>query len=152
MNLFQVIADQARKLGDLLFNPETSTTYKNAALLTWEILKESARLVWLLFCVLLICVDWLWKNSFQVGQSTRSWYDTIEDPKSDHFLPAAGKILSEVSQNLTSSIFSQAREQLGLPESDAVALELPASKEPAKVTVTSPVAATKTVSLEEESN
>ena len=54
MNIFQVIGDQARKLVDLLFNPETSTTYKNAALLTWEILKESARLVWLLFCVVLM--------------------------------------------------------------------------------------------------
>ena len=149
MNIFQVIGDQARKLVDLLFNPDTGNTYKSAALLTWEILKESARLVWLLFCVVLIVVDWLWRYSFQAGQTTRNWYNAIEDPKADNFLPAAGRVLTDFGRNGASSLFSQAREQLGLPAAESVALELPTAPEPTKV-ATAPAPTAQKLTLEKE--
>ncbi len=109
------IQTQVAKLWDLLFSPTTGETYKKALLLTWDILRESARLVWLVLCLGFIFVDWARVNSVRSGQELRQWYDNIEEPKASNLWNETGRAVLAVSNSSLSYVMSQARTELGIP-------------------------------------
>lgn len=134
MNPFQVIWDQALKLWQLMFNPKTADTYRDALLLTWEILKEAAKLIWLLACIGLILADWLWRNSLKAGQTTRAWVNDLDTSDTSNLFSDASKALLSAGKTGAIAALSQAREQLGLPEPPEPVLELPAQEMPSQST------------------
>ncbi|NER50294.1 MAG: hypothetical protein F6J92_27195, partial [Symploca sp. SIO1A3] len=68
------IQAQAAKVGKILFNTETWVIYKKAITLSWNLLGELARLIWLIICLGIFVVAWLWTNSIQAAQELQSWY------------------------------------------------------------------------------
>ena len=120
------IQAQAAKLWQLLFSSETASTYQKTLTLTWEILKESAFLVWLIVCLVFVLFDWFWQSSVQVGRDLRSWYDGFEDPNANNVLSATGKAVLAAGEAGASYILSQAKEQLGIENTIAPAKQIAA--------------------------
>ena len=140
------IQAQASKLWDLIFAPTTVTTYQQALALTWEILLESGRLIWLLFCLVLIVFAWIGSYAMATGQNARIWYQQLgqkgESESSSEMFVSAGKALLDVSSNSASFLLNQAKDQLGIelpqPQVKAIAPEKQSSV--AKVPPQPPVA------------
>lgn len=110
------IKAQAAKVGKILFNTETWATYKKAIFLSWNLLKELAQLIWLLICLVIFVVAWLWTNSIHAAQELQTWYASIEEPKADHFLDAAGKELLLAGTTGAALALTHAKNQLGIEE------------------------------------
>ncbi len=110
------IQAQAAKVGKILFNTETWVIYKKAISLSWNLLRELARLIWLMICLGIFVVAWLWTNSIQAAQEVQSWYASIEEPKADNVLNAAGKELLLAGTTGASLALTHAKSQLGIEE------------------------------------
>lgn len=132
------IQAQANKLWQLLSTPDTLATYRKTVLLTWEITKETAGLLWLVICLGLVFFDWSWKWSIQAGRSVRGWVNNIDGSKPDQLAGEVGKALISAGKNSVDYTLTQAREQLGLPltevepKPELVAVSTP-TPEPVKV-------------------
>lgn len=113
MNKIQM---QIAHVWHLLFSQETAATYQKALQLTWEIIKESGKLLWLFACLFLVIFAWGMNTSVKTGQSLRSWYDEIEEPRANHFMNEAGKALMLAGSTGANLAVSQAKNQLGIIE------------------------------------
>jgi hypothetical protein len=109
------IQAQASHLWQRLSAPETGATYQQAALLTWDLLKETASLLWLLICLFLVAFEWFWKTSVQLGSDFRAWLSGIEQSSPDRVVSEAGRALLSAGKNSVGFTLSQAKGQLGLP-------------------------------------
>lgn len=107
------ISLQANKLWGLVSAPTTAAIYKQALSVTWTILKETGKLLWLAFCVFLVAFDGFWHNSIRMGRQSRAWIN-----KFDRTNDMAGEEMWEEIVSSTRSSFSslvtKARKQLGL--------------------------------------
>jgi hypothetical protein len=140
------ISTQAAKLWQLITSPDTANSYKTALLLTWDILKETALLIWLVICLVLVAFEWIWKTAFSSGQSFRSWVNSLEGT-GDRAASEASRALLTASKNSLQSTLTQAKIQLGIPveitpEPEPVAVAPKPS--PTASSVVSPSAAPKT--------
>lgn len=115
------IRTQANKLGSLLADSETRQIYGRTLQLTWQILRETALLLWLVVCLLLVGLNWGWNASIQAGRGFRAWTSDLKPSEESDPLSSAN--LSDVGQNLLSAgaaganfLVRQAREQVGLPQ------------------------------------
>jgi hypothetical protein len=112
---------QANKVWQLLTASSTANTYKQAIDVTWMILKQTAQLLWLVFCLVLVAGDWFWKQSIAAGQKTRTWVDnwgaSPASPSSDPGETAAQMWQNFLvsSQSASQSLLARARQQLDLP-------------------------------------
>lgn len=147
---------QANKVWQLLTASSTANIYKQAVDVTWTILKETAQLLWLVLCLVLVAGDWFWKKSIAAGQNTRVWVDdwgsSAGSTSSDPGETAAQlwQNLLASSQSAAQSLLAKAREQLDLPtEPEAAAPPVkpaakpapaPSAVEPSKVSVEPPSA------------
>ncbi|MEO0455484.1 MAG: hypothetical protein AAF152_02730 [Cyanobacteria bacterium P01_A01_bin.114] len=120
---------QASKLGKLLFEPKTADAYKTVLALTWQIIKETGLLLWLLICSGFIVGAWIGDNALRTGRNLRAWVDSQSQPQAEvepaEKMAATGKALLEASQTGANYLLNQAREQLGL---EKVAVVKPAKK------------------------
>lgn len=110
------ISSQASKLWQTLSAPTTVDTYRNTITLTWQILKETAILIWLVLCLVLVFFDWIGTVAVLTGRNLRSWFASIQETETDQIASDTGKALIEASKNSISYAISTARTQLGLPE------------------------------------
>jgi hypothetical protein len=108
------ISTQAAKLWQLLTSSETANSYKTAVLLTWDILKETALLVWLVICLVLVAFEWIWKTAFNSGQNFRIWVNSLEGT-GDRAASEASRALLTAGKNSLQSTITQAKVQLGIP-------------------------------------
>jgi hypothetical protein len=113
---------------------ETLNTYQKTVQVTWKILQETTKLLWLFLCLGLVLFDWVRNTSVQSGQQFKTWVDSLQEPKAEHAWAEVVKLAKSVGQNGTTRLLGQAREQLGLAT--------PAVAQPAMPTV-SAVAAPK---------
>ncbi len=127
------IQAQSTKVWQILTNPETVNTYKNVVTTTWSILKESAILVWLMACLILVLIDWFWTNSIFAGQRVRVWVNSFDEPNTNQIASNVGKQLLSASKLSVASSISNARALLGLPEKKEPVLELSTQKTPEQV-------------------
>ncbi|MEO1403609.1 MAG: hypothetical protein AAFV72_20520 [Cyanobacteria bacterium J06635_1] len=108
---------QASKVGKLLFDPKTAETYQAVLALTWQIIKETALLLWLLICSGFIVGAWIGDHALRAGRNLRTWIDSQgeqADVEPAEKMAATGKALLDASQNGANFLLNQAREQLGL--------------------------------------
>ena len=110
------IQAQAAKLWRLLFSSDTVATYQKTLIRTWEILKESALLVWLIFCLVFVLVDWVWRSSAQLAAGWKTWYSNLEEPSVNTFLSATGKAVLSAGESSVDYVLSQAKGQLGIED------------------------------------
>ncbi|NCJ06553.1 hypothetical protein GS597_08530 [Synechococcales cyanobacterium C] len=98
----------------LITSSETLGTYQKTLDRTWQILQETAKLLWLVLCLGLVVFTGFWNGSIRLGRSVRAWVDQLEDPKSSHLLPEAGRTLIAIGKTAGLLALWQARAQLGL--------------------------------------
>jgi hypothetical protein len=131
------VQDQANKVKESLFSPATAETYSTAIALTWNILKETAQLLWLVLCLGLVFGDWFWKKSYQTGQSARTWVDQRQHAAANgegasessppiteaittgEFWSNTGKSLLEAGKTATTLALTNAKKQLGIEVTEA---------------------------------
>ncbi len=135
------IQTQANKLWQIISSQSTVKAYQDTLALTWLILKETGQLLWLVLCLGLVAGDWFWKKSYQAGQDTRVWIDTlqtqVETPAGEaaeatstaDFLGETSKSLLATGQATVTRLLNTAKEQLGME----VTSESPATPAPVAV-------------------
>jgi hypothetical protein len=110
------IKNQASKVSELVFAGDTGATYKRAVTLTWDILRETGILLWLVICLVFVGAEWFWKVSIKLGRQSRDWYEGLQEPS--HQEP---KSATEIGQSAltalttgTENLVYQAKKQLGI--------------------------------------
>lgn len=115
------IKAQANTVSQLLFSSETGATYKKAFVLTWDILRETGILLWLIICLVFVGGEWFYHNSVKLGRKTRFWYDHLgqkETQPESASTTSTGQAILNAGQSGVSYLLTQARQQLGIKEPD----------------------------------
>ena len=66
------VKSQAAVVSQLLFDPKTADAYKNVLVLTGQILKEVALLLWLAICSVLVFIAWFSDFATSSGRKARA--------------------------------------------------------------------------------
>ena len=110
------IKQQFGRVGELITANDTRVTYAKTLTLTWDILRETGILLWLVICLLFVGGDLFWKMSVSLGLKARTWYESTKEAKASE-----PKSFSEISQSVASTLGSgtatllhQAKQQLGI--------------------------------------
>ncbi|ASC69711.1 uncharacterized protein XM38_006400 [Halomicronema hongdechloris C2206] len=123
------IKDQASKVSQLLFAADTAATYQKAFRLTWDILRETAVLLWLVICLVFVGADWFWRTAVRLGRQTRNWYEGFTRSSSeDKSLQGMGQAVISAGQSSTTFLLTKARQRLGVKEPEP--LPEPVAKAP----------------------
>jgi hypothetical protein len=133
------IKQQANTVSQLVFSAETGETYKKTLGLTWDILRETGILIWLVICLVFVGGEWFYRNSVQLGRNTRLWYEGLGEKAAASEAESAastGEALLTSVKSGTTFLLSRARQQLGMPEPEPMATppapqSKPATPEPA---------------------
>jgi hypothetical protein len=133
------ISSQATKLWQIISAPKTLEAYQQAIAVTWQILKETALLVWLTICLVLVLFDWLGTTAVTTGHNVKNWFNSLKETSSDQIASETGKAILTVGKTGIASTVALAREQLGLPEKPALPKPEPTPAKPASAPATSVV-------------
>ena len=135
------IQPQLQKLWNVVSKEETRQTYLDTISVTAEIVKETAILGWYFVLLVLVGSDTLVMFGRKTVHNVRQLVSGLDNSKSMNDIASdTGKALATAGQGAVSSMLSQARTQLGLPE--RTELELPplqqkvAEPEPVPVSTT----------------
>jgi len=110
------IKNQANKVSELVFSADTGATYKKTFTLTWDILRETGLLLWLVICLVFVGGEWFWKNSISLGRRARDWYNDFQAPSAEEPKSATAmgqSALTAISAS-TENLLYQAKKQLGI--------------------------------------
>jgi hypothetical protein len=107
------ISLQSNKLWQLISAPATVAVYKQALSVTWAILRETGKLLWLVFCLVLVAFDWFWNNSIRLGRKTRAWFSRF-DRTNDAAAEEMWQEIVSSTQSSFNSLVTKARNQLGM--------------------------------------
>lgn len=126
------IKAQANRVSQLVFSAETGAAYKRVLVLTWDILRETGVLLWLVVCLLFVGIEWFYFSSVKLGRQTRAWYENLgqtsegAEPQS---AASTGQAVLNAGQSGINYLLTQARQQLGMkaPEKPAPPKPAPAS-------------------------
>lgn len=119
------IKEQANAVGQLVFSSETGDLYKRTLTRTWDIIRETALLLWLVVCLTVVGGEWFYRTSVGLGRSARDWYTTFSEKSTATTeaqpLGSTGEALLGMVKSSTSNLISQARKQIGLPAPEPTA-------------------------------
>jgi hypothetical protein len=107
---------QTTKVIELLTSPATATTFRDAFSLVWQIIREVGQLLWLVICLGLVFVEWLWKTGYNGGWKTRNWVNNLDQPNTEQIFNETGKSLFEVTKASAAKVVASAKEQLGIED------------------------------------
>ncbi len=85
---------------------------------SWNILKETGKLVWLFICLGLVAFDWLIDGVKQLIEKTKGLSQQTSNVNSETYFADMSKALLEAGKTGAVQAISQAREQLGLPKAE----------------------------------
>jgi hypothetical protein len=108
------LADQITKVQQLVLSVETIQTYQRALQLTWQILKETLALLWLILCLSLVLTVWAKDWVIAGGQRFREWVTRLNQQETSEIATNTGQSLLETSRNIFTFLIGQAKAQLGL--------------------------------------
>jgi hypothetical protein len=129
------ISSQATKLWQTVSASSTANTYREAATVTWAILRETGLLLWLILCLGLVAFDWFWTNSIDTGRRARAWWNTIDEPSTNRIASETGRAILAAGRSSMAFTLAQARESLGLPAKQELKRLEPAKAASAPATV-----------------
>lgn len=117
----------------LVLSNETGLIYKNFVVRTWEIIKETAILLWLLVCFVFVAISWIWTGSSKTVDNFQTWQSQVSEKEDSTLLSEAGQSIWDATQKTTAAALQAARSQLGMhpPEtsdSDTPTTPIPAAK------------------------
>jgi len=133
--MITVIQSQAAKLLKILTSATTLETYKQALSLTWTILQETGRLLWLVACAVLVGFAWLLGTSLWAGKTFRAWTTQLEKPNTepvslnDRVLKLRDGIVT-TSKTTVNLALTSAMGQLGFTETPKVIQDVMPTSEP----------------------
>ena len=137
------VQPQLQKLWNVVSSQHTRETYAATIGVTTEIVKETAVLLWYVVLLAVVGADGLVSFGRKSVHNVRLMLSGLDNSKDVKEIAAeSGKVLATAGQETISSLLSQARTQLGLPEKTE--LELPpipakqAEPEPVPVSVPEP--------------
>ncbi len=114
------IKQQANIVRQLLFAGDTAQIYQQTLTRTWDILRETSQLIWLVICLTFVGGEWFYRRSVQLGRNTRTWYNDLSrqtaSPGQGQSMETTGQALLDTVQSGAHYLLSQARKQLGLQE------------------------------------
>lgn len=145
------LLDQVNLWWKTVSDKESLNTYQKTIQTTWNILRETAKLAWLFLCLGLVLVTWIWTSSKESSQQIKTWYEGIEEPKSEHIWAEAGQFLLSTGRSTANQVMTQAREQLGLPVTEARPIAKTVAAAPAAKPAAAPAAPEPEVKTEEAS-
>lgn len=116
------ISLQANKLWQLISASTTAAIYQQALSVTWQILQETGKLLWLVFCLVLVGFDWFWNNSVRLGRQTRAWFDRF-DRTNDVAAAEMGQEVMSSMKSSFSALLAKARKQLGVSSPSSMSTE-----------------------------
>jgi hypothetical protein len=131
------IKNQANVVSQLVFSSETSDTFRKTLLTTWKILRETGILIWLVLCLTFVGGEWFYRTSVSLGRNARVWYNHLGE-KADSSDPteaasSIGEAVLDTVKTGTSSLLSQARQQLGMKEPAPMPPPAPKAAKPSPV-------------------
>lgn len=127
------IKEQANVVSQLVFAGETGEIYKKMFSRTWDILRETGLLIWLVVCLTFVGGEWFYRNSVNLGRSARVWYTNFSTKTAEAEAPsmeATGEALLGTLKSGTASLLTLARQQLGLPEPEPTAPPVASAPKP----------------------
>lgn len=131
------IQAQTAKVWQTITDPATANSYKQVVVVTWNIIRETAVLVWLILCLVVVLGDWLWRNSYRAGRNVRNWVTHFKQPDPNQLFSTTGQRLLESGRTSVDRAIAAARSQIGierLPELPEAPIEVEAAAvEPAAV-------------------
>ncbi|MGB7413948.1 MAG: hypothetical protein WA902_07045 [Thermosynechococcaceae cyanobacterium] len=110
------IQDKATEWWQLISGEETAESYKNFFKLTWKILKETALLLWLMLCFVLVAIGWVWNNSSKVTETVSELKGRANQNENSNLMADTAVKLWEASQSGAANAVAKARKRLDLPE------------------------------------
>jgi hypothetical protein len=134
------LTDQIKVWWKTVSDKDSLGTYQKTIQTTWSILRETGRLIWLVLCLGLVLVTWLWTSSKTSSQQLTNWYEGIPEPKSENLWTEVSQFLKSASQGTASKVMTQAREQLGLSAPAPAPVTGAVAAAPVPVAVPAPVA------------
>ncbi|NJL46061.1 MAG: hypothetical protein HC922_10850 [Leptolyngbyaceae cyanobacterium SM2_3_12] len=121
------IKAQASTVSQVLLSAETGRIYKQALTRTWDIIRETSLLLWLVICLTFVGGEWLYRTAVKLGRNTRAWYSdlgkesAVATPGGEpQTMGSTGQALLDTVQSGTAYLLNQARQQLGIKPSEAV--------------------------------
>ncbi|HSM81300.1 MAG TPA: hypothetical protein VLS96_06420 [Nodosilinea sp.] len=127
------VKEQANIVSQLLFSADTAAIYQKTLARTWDILREVGLLLWLVLCLTVVGGEWLYRTAVHLGRSTRAWVTSLSEtsPSSEaQPIESTGQALLSTVQSGTAYLLQQARQQLGIPQSEAAAPVAPTPPTP----------------------
>jgi hypothetical protein len=113
------LIDQVNVWWKTVTDKESLGTFQKTIQFIWNILLETGRLLWLVLCLGLVLATWIWTSSKTSSQKLQAWYQNIPEPKSERVWAEVSQFLVSASRTTATNMMTQAREQLGLPTSEA---------------------------------
>lgn len=146
------IKEQASKVGQLVFASETGATYQKTLVLTWNILRETAQLLWLVICLIFVGAEWFWKTATGLGRKARAWSDSLSQASTEEMsLSSMGESVVSAGKHSAAFLLYRAKQQLGIDaeppkpaESKSKPVAAPPAAEPVPVVAPPPPAAADT--------
>lgn len=135
------IKEQANIVSQLVFSGETGDIYKKMLTRTWDILRETGILIWLVVCLTFVGGEWFYRSSVGLGRNARAWYTSLSEKSSTtegQSMEATGEALLSTVKSSTHYLLSQARKQLGLPEPEPTTPAAPVVASPQPPAVEAP--------------
>jgi hypothetical protein len=129
---------------------ETLNVYQNTVQVTWKILQETAKLLWLFLLLGLVFFDWFRDTAVNSGAQLKTWSDSLQEPKAEYAWAEVVKFAKSVGQNGTTRLLGQAREQLGLAVPAPSVATSPTISPASTVAAAKPVASPPSVTVSEE--
>jgi hypothetical protein len=110
---------QASQLWQTLATQETAWTYKQAIIKTWELLKQTGKLIVLLVLLVVVVLVWWWSLGYRGGYDFRKWLET-EQPTLEELLQEAVTRLLMPFEWLANWAQDKVKELLGIPDEKAI--------------------------------
>ena len=136
--MFTEIQGQASKLWKTLSDPKTLETYQHTLGLTWTILQEAARLLWLMLCLGIVWLAWGWAASLWAGRNVRAFVSEVSQPDAQPMTNQLGQVLLTAGQQSFSIALNTAKDQLGIKDSPKFMQALAPAETPAETNVSKP--------------
>jgi hypothetical protein len=113
------LIDQVTVWWKTVTDKDSLGTYQKTVQTTWNILRETGKLLWLVLCLGLVLVTWIWTSSKTSSQRFQAWYESIPEPKTENAWAEASQFLVSAGRTTATNMMAQARAQLGLPAPQA---------------------------------
>jgi hypothetical protein len=114
LSMSQPLKSQVSSWWQTVASEETLNTYQSALQVTWNILRETAKTLWLFLCLGLVFFDWFRDTATGLGRQLRQWFDTLPEPKVEHAWTEVVDWSKTVGQTGTTRLLNQARAQIGV--------------------------------------